>query len=331
MKNSCIIMKNPQILTTLLIIVLLCFGDMTLSAESMLPQGAIIVPANDWRYQKGTTADSFLHSKEVPDYYIYDGLQSMELRCYPDSVITISMPRKRAACSLPVRFGVYYLPTGKVDDDNNQRAALEPDYTATLYATKTGDNKTYRILDSALVKIISTHTGVTRFVVHEQGKKDVAGSFPNLANYLQTQKAMPKRDVNADSLGKAKPLADNGGVDSVLNASDTLSYDEENVFSKVDQKPSFPGGEQELLKFIIKNFRYPVQSLEMGVQGKVVARFVVNEDGSVGDVQIIQGLDKYCEAETIRLIKLMPRFTPGRKNGKPVKVYFQLPIMFRIG
>ena len=103
------------------------------------------------------------------------------------------------------------------------------------------------------------------------------------------------------------------------------------VFTYVEQMPVFPGGEAALMKFIHDNLKYPAVSLEEGVQGTVMLRFVVLENGSVGDVQILKSLDTYCDREAKRVVQALPRFTPGRQQGKPVKVWFQLPIRFEIG
>ena len=105
---------------------------------------------------------------------------------------------------------------------------------------------------------------------------------------------------------------------------------EAKVFTYVEQMPVFPGGEAALHKYISDHLKYPAVSLEEGVQGTVMLRFVVNENGSVGDVQILKGLDTYCDKEAKRVVQSLPRFTPGRQQGKPVKVWFQFPIRFEI-
>ena len=105
---------------------------------------------------------------------------------------------------------------------------------------------------------------------------------------------------------------------------------EAKVFTYVEQMPVFPGGEAALQKFIHDHLKYPAVSLEEGVQGTVMLRFVVNENGSVGEVQILKSLDTYCDREAKRVVQSLPRFTPGRQQGKPVKVWFQVPIRFEI-
>lgn len=103
------------------------------------------------------------------------------------------------------------------------------------------------------------------------------------------------------------------------------------VFSYVEQMPTFPGGDAALNKFITDHLKYPSVSLEEGVQGVVQLRFVVNENGSVGEVQILKStVDSYCDKEAKRVVSQLPRFTPGRQNGKAVKVWFTMPIRFHI-
>lgn len=98
----------------------------------------------------------------------------------------------------------------------------------------------------------------------------------------------------------------------------------------VEQMPQFPGGEKELLKYISNNIRYPQIATENGIQGKVVVKFVVETDGSVGNVQILQGRDRSLDEEAIRVIKTLPKWVPGRHNGIPVRVYFTLPVRFQL-
>ena len=102
------------------------------------------------------------------------------------------------------------------------------------------------------------------------------------------------------------------------------------VFTYVEQMPVFPGGEAALQRYILDHFKYPQVSLEDGVQGTIMVRFVVKENGSVGEVQILKGLDSYCDKEAKRVISSLPRFTPGRQQGKPVKVWYQIPVRLAI-
>ncbi len=99
----------------------------------------------------------------------------------------------------------------------------------------------------------------------------------------------------------------------------------------IQVNPQFPGGEAEMYAFIKKNLNYPAVDIEMGNQGRVTIRFVVNKTGEISNVQLVKGVSPGCDKEAIRVIKSMPKWIPGRQNGEPVNVYFIIPVVFRLG
>ncbi|GHV29511.1 hypothetical protein FACS1894177_00520 [Bacteroidia bacterium] len=104
----------------------------------------------------------------------------------------------------------------------------------------------------------------------------------------------------------------------------------EQVFSYVEELPQFPGGDAALQKWLSSNIEYPKIASEQGIQGKVVVRFIIRSDGSVDDVQIVKSLDPACDEEALRVIKMMPKWNPGKENGKAVSVYYNLPVTFKL-
>ena len=102
------------------------------------------------------------------------------------------------------------------------------------------------------------------------------------------------------------------------------------IFSHVEVMPQFPGGDAALMKWLSENINYPTIAQEQGIQGRVNLRFVVKPDGSVDDVQVIKGLDPSCDKEAVNKVKMMPKWVPGKQNGNPVYVYYQLPVTFRL-
>lgn len=110
----------------------------------------------------------------------------------------------------------------------------------------------------------------------------------------------------------------------------TEAPEEEQVFDMVEQKPQFPGGDAEMMGWLSKNIRYPVIAQENGVQGVVVCQFVVGSDGSIRDVKVVRSLDASCDKEAVRVIMSMPKWIPGRQNGKAVSVRYTLPVRFRL-
>jgi protein TonB len=94
--------------------------------------------------------------------------------------------------------------------------------------------------------------------------------------------------------------------------------------------PDFPGGEDALAAYLGKNIKYPKQANEAGIQGRVVLNFVVNEDGDISDIKVARGIGYGCDQEAMRVVNSMPKWKPGKQNGKAVKVSFSLPIMFQL-
>lgn len=119
-----------------------------------------------------------------------------------------------------------------------------------------------------------------------------------------------------------------------LQAAVTTSQEEKETVevlnnAMVDTPVKFRGGESALLQFISQNLVYPVIAQEQEIQGSVILEFVVEKDGSIGDVKVIKSLSKECDQAAIDVVRKLPRFTPAKKQGKPVAVKFRLPIRFR--
>ena len=104
----------------------------------------------------------------------------------------------------------------------------------------------------------------------------------------------------------------------------------EETLTVVDVMPQYPGGDRELLKFIAQSIKYPTDAQEAGVQGRVICSFVVDKKGNIVEPKIIRGIDPFLDAEALRVIGMMPRWTPGRQDGKAVRVLYTVPITFRL-
>jgi len=102
------------------------------------------------------------------------------------------------------------------------------------------------------------------------------------------------------------------------------------VFDVVEVMPQFPGGQIAMLKYIMENMKYPEQAMKEGIQGRVAVRFIVEKDGSISDVKPILSVHPLLNKEAVRVVESMPKWTPGKQNGKPVRVRFNLPVMFKL-
>ena len=105
---------------------------------------------------------------------------------------------------------------------------------------------------------------------------------------------------------------------------------ENTVFFIVEEMPEFPGGEEELLKFVTENTKYPEVAKEKKIQGKVFVQFVINKDGNVEDVKLAKGVDPLLDEAAMNIVKSMPQWKPGKQRGQYVKVSFTIPINFQL-
>ena len=104
----------------------------------------------------------------------------------------------------------------------------------------------------------------------------------------------------------------------------------EEVFKAVEQMPTFPGGDAELMKWLRDHIQYPTVAMENNIQGRVVVQFVVTKTGKVGEVKVIRSVDRDLDKEAIRVCKSLPDFIPGRMNGQAVNVWYTLPVQFKL-
>ena len=102
------------------------------------------------------------------------------------------------------------------------------------------------------------------------------------------------------------------------------------IFTFVETMPEFPGGQGALLQYLAKSIKYPVIAQENGIQGRVSCSFVVNKDGSIVDAEVIRGVDPSLDKEALRVINSMPKWSPGKQRGKPVRVKYTVPVTFRL-
>ena len=137
--------------------------------------------------------------------------------------------------------------------------------------------------------------------------------------YQQPQKKIVKKG-RKDAQLKSKL-----GVISIANpAGDQEPYD------KVEQMPEFPGGLTAMIKFVMENVRYPKAAMETNKQGTVVVEFIVEKDGKVSHAKAIQSVSDEIDAEAIRVVNAMPKWTPGKQDGKNVRVRFSMPVTFNL-
>lgn len=104
--------------------------------------------------------------------------------------------------------------------------------------------------------------------------------------------------------------------------------DEEDIFISVEEDPEFPGGLEALAKYLAENIKYPQLAKENNITGRVYVTFVVEKNGTVGNVRVLQDIGGGCGAEAVRVVKSMPKWKPGKQSGRAVRTQFNLPVGF---
>jgi TonB family protein len=128
------------------------------------------------------------------------------------------------------------------------------------------------------------------------------------------------------SCGNAQNTDDKSTAGSQAN----VEQPKDSVYTVVEDMPTYPGGDEARIKFIIENIKYPQAAREKGIQGTVFVSFVIEIDGAVADVKVVRGVGGGCDEEAMRVVKLMPKWTPGKQSGKVVRVAFNMPIKFAL-
>ena len=183
------------------------------------------------------------------------------------------------------------------------------------------------------------------YVVEEcQYKGDCLGTCPKCeaeVRYLEQQ--LHQRQL----LGKAVMVAGISAGLLSLNSCGNEMYDQINTSEEaeiirgkepifeyvgqiVEQMPTFPGGTATLMKFLSENMKYPEQAEKDGIQGRVICTFFVEKDGSISDISVAKSVHPQLDAEAVRVLSLMSKWTPGKRNGEFTKVKYTLPVVFRL-
>ena len=155
---------------------------------------------------------------------------------------------------------------------------------------------------------------------------------------IKNQEELNRSNISIAAVDYAGDANGKGTIDDLLKGQEAggdapqqkQKEEEAPTHTVVEQQPQFPGGEAALLAYVAKNIKYPAIAVEQEIQGTVQLRFVVEANGSIGDVQVVKSLESHCDKEAIRVVKSLPRFIPGKQQGRPVRVWFTLPVRYSI-
>lgn len=151
---------------------------------------------------------------------------------------------------------------------------------------------------------------------------------PKMADMLEI--IDDKADVEETVIANTEELGQKVEVKYVPVKVEEEEPEEQTIFEVVENMPDFNGGQAALMQYLAKNIKYPTIAQENGTQGRVIVQFVVNRDGSIVDAKVVRSVDPYLDKEALRVINSMPKWKPGMQRGKPVRVKYTVPVMFRL-
>ena len=129
----------------------------------------------------------------------------------------------------------------------------------------------------------------------------------------------------------------NGALNSIVEIDSCLSMPGQDLYKPQDEKelapenlPSFPGGDYGFSEYLSSEMEYPYQARVNHISGRVLVRFTIEKDGSINEVKIMEGIGYGCDREAVRVLKASPKWNPGLLDGKPVRVYYTMPITFQL-
>jgi tonB family C-terminal domain len=109
-----------------------------------------------------------------------------------------------------------------------------------------------------------------------------------------------------------------------------LQQEDQKIYEVVDTEPGFPGGMSAMMKYLAENIRYPEAAVKAGKQGRVMVSFVVEADGSISHAKVARGISAELNKEALRVVRAMPKWEPGRHQGKVVRTRYVLPVVYRL-
>ena len=156
---------------------------------------------------------------------------------------------------------------------------------------------------------------------------------PQSADKLNVVDEEPQQELKDDEIAPPETDVELKTVDEADAPEQPTAVDMENNplnFRVVEQLPEFPGGAVEFMKWLTRNLRYPASAQQRRIQGKVVAQFIVNKDGSISNIQILRSVEPSLDREALRVLHMMPQWKPGLQDDRPCRTQVCIPIVFKL-
>ena len=162
---------------------------------------------------------------------------------------------------------------------------------------------------------------------------DVAVANPMAQEAIEVMNPAESEEMDAEKAAKAKAVeqAKQNAEVKVKNMAQADTTKKKKTWDCIPETmPQFPGGQEVLMKYLAANIKYPASAVKAKKQGRVIVTFIVQKDGSVTHAKIAKSIDPELDAEALRIVKGMPKWTPGTQNGKPVSVRYTIPVKFSL-
>jgi protein TonB len=172
-----------------------------------------------------------------------------------------------------------------------------------------------------LFAYLADKTGGWRMFVRP---KLLIGSLIMGLGLMSSEQAVAQNPANKKTSNDNKALNNKDAAQSKKVDENVLCY----VIT--EQMPTYPDGDAALMAFISKNLKYPEEAIKKRIEGKVILGFAIDSIGVVKDVSVLRSLEPTCDKEAIRVVKLLPRWIPGKQDGKKVNVRYTLPVIFKL-
>lgn len=212
--------------------------------------------------------------------------------------------------------------------------ALE--YTATPSGTDAGDGGELGELpehDDGFVPMMLPHA--TLRVVEPQPEADKAAQKARIVDDDDAGRLLPEKIFDPDALADRLAMEPIGEVlrpapNDTSGAQAALMDDKPLDFRIVESLPQFPGGAVEFMKWLTRNLRYPLSAERQKIEGRVVLQFVVERDGSISGLKVVEPAHPYLDREAMRVLRTMPKWKPGVQNDRPCRTMVSIPVVFRL-
>lgn len=182
--------------------------------------------------------------------------------------------------------------------------------------------------DSSMIEnVVGMEDSVGIETEHDQ-KVKLPEKKPFETPIIETSENNEKKQNKTESSPQITSSSTSNSIKPASEAEEIV--DDSKVYDVVEQMPSFPGGQQNLINYYSSHINYPAAALKNGIQGRVICSFVVEKNGSIGDVKVVKSVDPSLDKEAVRVIRNMPNWNPGKQNGLPVRVKFTVPVTFRM-